>query len=329
VVKANAYGHGIESIVPALAHAVEMFAVASLDEARAVRALAPSTPILLLGTSLPEERAAIAAAGFIPSISSIEEADAFSALAGKARIPVHLKLDTGMGRAGIWHEQAAAAVRTMRGLPGIEIAGIASHLPVPDEDDAFTLDQLRLFHTAARVLREKEGLSTAKVHVCNSAGTIGFPEWTGDLLRVGLALYGSSPRPEFESRLRPALVWKTRVTLVRQVPAGRSVSYGRTFITPRPMRLATLAVGYADGFRRHLSGAGACVLIDGSRCPLVGRVTMDQIVVDATAAPEVEPGDEAELVGRGISAAEHAAWAGTIAWDVFTGLGPRVVRIPA
>jgi alanine racemase len=330
VVKANGYGHGLEWVVRALAPRVEMFAVANVAEAQAVRLLAADRPILLLGPALPEERAAVISDGFIPMVSSVEEAAAYSALARLKPTPIHVKLDTGMGRIGLWHEHALAAMREIGALHGVNITGLASHLPVADEDDVFTNVQLAIFHRRAAELRE-HGLPEVPLHVANSAGAMAFPEQAGDLIRVGLALYGSSPRPEYQGKLRAVLTWKTRVTLLREVPEGRGVSYGRTFIAPRPMRLATLPVGYADGYQRHLSNRGAEVLIGGRRCAVLGRVTMDQIVVDVTAVPEVQVGDETVLIGRQgdeeILAAELAAKSGTIAWEIFTGIGPRVVRV--
>ncbi|MEO7318579.1 MAG: alanine racemase C-terminal domain-containing protein, partial [Chthoniobacteraceae bacterium] len=147
----------------------------------------------------------------------------------------------------------------------------------------------------------------------------------------GLMLYGSSPVPTFQPELRPVLTWKTRVVLVREVGEGRSVSYGRTFITERPMRVATLAVGYADGYQRHLSGRGSEVLIRGRRCAVLGLVTMDQILVDVTALPDVEPGEEVVLLGaqgdEKIPVVELAEKAATVAWEIFTGIGPRVKRV--
>ncbi|MCA1659680.1 MAG: alanine racemase, partial [Verrucomicrobiaceae bacterium] len=279
--------------------------------------------------ALPDERPEIIAHGFIPLISSVDEAVAYSALARIEPARVHLKLDTGMGRAGVWHEEALAAWREIAALQGIVVTGLASHLPVADEDDVYTNVQLAVFHRRAAELRE-HGFPDVPLHIVNSAGVLAFPEQAGDLARVGLALYGSSPRPEFQSLLTPVLTWKTRVALVRDVSAGSSLSYGRTFIAPHPMRIATLAVGYADGYRRHLSGAQAQVLIRGSRCDVVGRVTMDQILADVTALTEVESGDEVVLLGRQkdeeISVRELARKAGTIPWEIFTGLGERVIR---
>jgi alanine racemase len=332
VVKGNAYGHGLEHVVPTLAPYAKMFGVANLAEAHAVRALAPEQPVLLLGPALPEERADVVASGFIPLVSSVDEAAAYSALARLKPAPIHVKLDTGMGRIGIWHEDAIAVVREISALHGVTIAGLASHLPVADLDDVFTQLQLAVFHRRAAELRE-QGLVDVPLHIANSAGAVGFPEQAGDLVRIGLALYGHSPRPEFQPHLRAALTWKTRVLLVRDVPADRSVSYGRTFITSQAMRIATLSVGYADGYRRHLSEAGAAVLVGGKRCAILGRVTMDQIMVDVSALDSVEPGEEVVLIGRQgdeeVTVGELAVKAGTIPWEIFTGLGERVARLPA
>ncbi len=330
VVKANAYGHGAAQIAAALAGEAAMFGVANVTEAEEVRAQVASTPVFILGPALPEERARLAAARFIPTISTVEEARAFAAVAGDTPLPVHVKLDTGMGRIGVLEGEAVPVVRAIMAVPGIVVTGIASHLPVADEDDAFTQEQLAHFHRDVAALRAL-GLSQPLVHVENSAGVIAHPADAGDLVRTGLMLYGSAPIASFQSKLRPVLTWKTRATIVRDVPAGHGVSYGRTFITPRPMRIATLAVGYADGYQRHLSNRGAEVLIRGQRCAVLGRVTMDQIMVDVTALPEVEAGEEVVLLGRQgdaeISAAELAQKAGTIAYEIFTGIGRRVERI--
>ena len=169
------------------------------------------------------------------------------------------------------------------------------------------------------------------MHVENSAGIIAFPAQAEDMVRAGLMLYGSAPRPEFQPRLRAVMTWKTRITLLRTAPADHGISYGRTFRPAQPTRVATLAVGYADGYQRHLSGRGAHVLIRGVRCLVLGRVTMDQIIADVTALPALEIGEEVVLIGRQgseeILAAELATKAGTIAWEIFTGIGWRVERV--
>ncbi len=333
IVKAGAYGHGMLETARALAGITQVFGVACVSEARVLKAALPEAQIHLLGPALPHEREEVVREGFVPPVSSFEEAAAYSALGSEAArgkaVRVHLAVDTGMGRIGVWEAEALEAAGRMLRLPGLKIAGIASHLPVADEDEAFTGAQLRRFGTLVRALREL-GLDAPLVHSLNSAGVIRFSSEAHDMVRVGLMLYGSSPIPDFQRRLRPVMALKTRVSLVREVGAGRGISYGRTFISERPMRVATLAAGYADGYQRRLSNEGAAVLIQGRRCHLLGRVTMDQIMVDITALGGVAPGDEAVLMGRQgseeIFACELAEKAGTIAWEIFTGVGVRVAR---
>jgi alanine racemase len=320
VVKANAYGHGVREVAAVLAPEVEIFAVASAEEAREIADF--GRPIMLLGPCLPEERAEVVAAGWIPTVSSADEARAFPG--GR----INFKLDTGMGRIGCRAEDAEDALRAVLEEGAVEVFTLSTHLPVPDEDAEFTRAQLADFQQ--RIARLHRIAPGARVHSLNSAGILGFPEFAADLVRPGLILYGSAYPAAFQSLLRPALTWKTRVLLVRDLEAGRSVSYGRTFVTARPSRIAALGVGYADGFPRQASNRGAEVLVRGRRCSVVGRVTMDQILVDVTDVPAVNEGDEAVLVGRQggeeILARELADHAGTIAWDIFTGLGPRVER---
>jgi alanine racemase len=279
---------------------------------------------------LPDERARIAAARFVPSISTLAEARIYAALSGTEPLPVHLNIDTGMGRVGVLESDAVAVTREILALRGLEVAGLTSHLPVADEDDAFTRDQLARFH---RVVGQLRSLAVNKpvVHIENSAGIIAYAAEAGDMVRAGLMLYGSAPIADFQPKLRAVMTWKTRVTLVRDMPAGHGLSYGRTFITQQPMRVATLAVGYADGYQRHLSNRGADVLIHGRRCPVLGRITMDQILADVTALPQAVEGDEAVLLGRQgdeeVLAAELAQKSGTIPWEIFTGVGRRVERV--
>lgn len=330
VVKADAYGHGVKAVASSLAGHVQMFGVANVTEAREVRDYVSDVPIFILGPALPSERQEVVEGGFIPSVSSVEEARGYAALAKGRPVEVHVVIDTGMGRIGIWEDDAAAIVKEIASLTGIEIRGIASHLPVADEDEEFTREQFARFQRIAEALCAA-GVPRPLVHISNSAGAIAFGGLSGGFVRPGLALYGSSPIEQFQAQLRQVLTWKTRITLVRDVGAGRGVSYGRTFITAHAMRIATLAVGYADGFQRHLSNQGAEVLIGGRRCPVLGRVTMDQILVDVGNVPDAAAGDEVVLLGRQgneeILAAEMAQKAGTIAWEIFTGIGKRVVRV--
>jgi alanine racemase len=206
-------------------------------------------------------------------------------------------------------------------------------MPSADEDEAYTHDQVERFHTAVQLAWDA-GFITGWVHLENSAGILGFPEATKfcNLARPGLALYGVSPLPDQQDKLKPVLTWKTRVLLVRELPAGHRISYGGTKTLDRPTKIATLACGYGDGYPRQVSNKGACVLIHGQRCPILGRVTMDQIMVDVTDLAEpAQLGDEAVLLGsqgtETIPATELAKLADTIAWHIFTSITARVERV--
>ncbi|MFM8364939.1 MAG: alanine racemase [Verrucomicrobiota bacterium] len=325
VVKAGAYGHGAKPVVRALADQVEIFGVANLKEAREVSAAGTGRDIMILSPCLPAERRGAVAGNFIVTVSSFEEAVGFAAC-GSAK--VNFKIDTGMGRIGCAPDMAVETLREILRLPGIEIHSVSTHLPCADEDAAFTESQLKGFGGLLTKLREV--LPGVRAHSHNSAGILTQSRVAGEIVRPGLMLYGCSPLPELQKKLRPALAWRSRVSLVRDVAAGSGISYGRSFIAPEPMRVAVLAVGYADGYPRQVSGRGAEVLIRGKACPLLGRVTMDQILVAVSALPGVEPGDIATLLGRDgegeISASQLAEQAGTIPWDIFTGIGQRVRR---
>ena len=213
-------------------------------------------------------------------------------------------------------------------MKGIAVESISTHLPVADSDPEFTAEELERWDQLVRQLRPL--LPGAKFHALNSAASLERSQYAADRVRPGLALYGVSPLPQFKKLLQPVMALKTRITLVRDVGPGRSISYGRTFMTPGPMRVATLAMGYADGYPRQTSNNDAQVLLRGKRCPILGRITMDQLMVDVTGLPrDVAPGDEAVIFGRQgdeeITVNEVAAWAGTITWDILTRLGKRVV----
>lgn len=329
IVKADAYGHGAERVVPALEGHVRMFGVATLAEAEA---LSTDRPILLLSPCLPSEWATVLGRGFVPSLSSAAEIDGFAASAPRSRpCPVHLVVDTGMGRDGVLPDDAPDAVRRIRSHRSLALAGLSTHLPSADEDAAFTRRQLEGFADLVESLRPllPEGVA---IHCLNSAGVQRFARSAFDLVRPGLGIYGVTPVPENAAELIPAMSVRCRVTLVRQLPAGHGVSYGRTFRTLRPTRVATLSIGYADGYPRSLSGRDAQVLIGGRRRPVLGRVTMDQIMVDVTGMRDVSQGTVATVLGRdgsqAITANELARRAGTIPWEILTGIQQRVVRIP-
>jgi alanine racemase len=327
VVKADGYGHGGPEVAQTLVPFVEQFGVATLNEARAVRAMVPGKDILILSPCVPAEREAVVREDFIPVVSSTAEAKAYAHLADAKPVRIHLCIDTGMGRIGVWQDDAVTTAREIAVLDNVQVESVSTHLPVADSDPDFTAEELRAWEKLVGQLRGI--LPAARFHALNSAASLERPQHAADRVRPGLALYGISPLPGFQNLLRPVMTLKTRITLVRDVGPGRGISYGRDFITPKPMRVATLAMGYADGYPRQTSNQGAQVLIRGQRCPILGRITMDQLMVDVTDLPrDVAPGEEVVTFGKQgdeeITVGEVAAWAGTITWDILTRLGKRV-----
>ncbi len=336
VVKANAYGHGAIPVAKALESQVTLFGVANLREAEELRQSGVNKPILLLGACIEGEEEPAIKAGFHVCLSTLEEAKRMSTVGERLgrEVSAHLALDTGMGRMGFLEENwTNDMVSELLAIPGIQWEGISSHQPSPDEDEVFSADQIERFR---RIVADAEemGFKPKWRHLANSGGILGYEATHQfcNLARPGLMLYGVSPIVGWEEKVKLVLTWKTRVLLVRELPAGHGVSYGRTFITERSTKVATLATGYADGYPRQVSGRGASVLIQGIRCPLLGRVTMDQIMVDVTDLPEpVRVGEEAVLLGRQgnevITTSELAEKAYTIPWHIFTSLGMRVNRV--
>ena len=326
VVKANAYGHGLLGVAQTLADDAQLFGVANLEEALALRESLPH-PIVILGPATPEERSIIAKRGFIPTISSLEEAQAFAEL---GPVAINFKIDTGMGRMGVVENEAREVFKRVAALPHIDIHSISTHMPVSNEDAKFTRGQLVRFRRIIERIRA-EVPGSYKAHVLQSAGTLAFNPPTLDIVRAGIMLYGISPLPEFQKLLKPVMTWKTRIVLIRDMPKGSSISYGRTFVTPRKMRIATLSAGYADGYPWHLSNRNAAVLVRGQRCPIVGRVTMDLMMIDVSNIDNVQVGDEVVLMGRDgseeISSGQLAEKAGTITWEIITRIGARVRRV--
>ena len=326
VVKANAYGHGLVGVAQTLADDAQLFGVANLQEALALRESLPH-PIVILGPATPEERSIIADRGFIPTISSLEEAKAFNRF-GPATI--NFKIDTGMGRMGVVENEAPEVFKRVATLSNINVHSVSTHMPVSNEDAEYTRDQLLRFQRILERIRT-EVPGTYKAHVFQSAGTLAFNSPSFDIVRAGIILYGISPLPEFQKLLKPVMTWKTRISLVRDMSKGSSISYGRTFITPQKMRIATLSAGYADGYPWHLSNCGAAMLVRGQRCALVGRVTMDLMMIDVSKVERAQVGDEVVLMGRDgneeVSCAELAEKGGTIPWEIVTRIGARVRRV--
>lgn len=328
VVKAGAYGHGLEDIAAVFAGAgVAFLGVANVGEARRIHLAGVRTRIYLLGPTWSGEREEIVARGWTPCISSLVEAEEFDRLARSRGVvlAVHLAVDTGMGRGGFVAEHLPQTMIALQQLPGLEIEGIGSHLPSADEDEEFTRAQFARF---SAIITELGGPQVfAWRHLANSAGLLAYDPSCCNLARPGLMLYGVSPLPQFQDQLRTVMSLKSRVTLIRTLPAGHGVSYGRAFVTARATKVATIGVGYGDGYPRHVSGHQARVMVRDQFFPILGRVTMDQMMIDVTEAPEVCEGDEVELFGKNISVSEVAAKADTIPWHIFTGITPRVLRV--
>ncbi|RYD32451.1 MAG: alanine racemase [Verrucomicrobiaceae bacterium] len=336
VVKADGYGLGMVPVARAVEDVVRAFAVANVSEAMALREGGITSPVYVLGPALPWERTALAeGADFCPSVSDAAEARAYARAAEAAgrKLAVHVVVDTGMGRMGALPDMAAEVVWEVAASRWLELDSVASHFPSADTDRHFTTEQEQGFRHLIQSIQEA-GVPLERTQIANSAGLTAYARRGGtELARAGLILYGVPPVEECRELLSPVASWFTRITQVRTLPAGWGVSYGRTYVTSGPTRVATLAVGYADGYPRQLSGQGGQVLIGGKRCPVLGRVTMDQLMVDVSALPEEStvPGTEAVLFGRQgegeITVDELAAWSGTISWDILTGLGPRVQRV--
>ena len=242
-------------------------------------------------------------------------------------IEAHLALDTGMGRGGFLPHQVKEALEMLKRCEGIKLTGIGSHLPVADEDEKFTKRQFEVFDKLAEQVLEtlKPDRDHFSIHLSNSAGLLNYQSRTTNLIRPGLMLYGISPLPDHQDQLQATMTLKTRVSLVHELPKGHGVSYGRTLLN-RDTRAAVLGIGYGDGYPRSISDQGAEVVINGKRCPLLGRVTMDQIIVDVTDLEDCEPGDEAVLFGKELLVSEIAEKAGTIPWEILTQITPRVER---
>jgi alanine racemase len=338
VVKADAYGHGLKDIARLLMQSgTDVFGVANLTEAEAIRSVGKGWPILMLGACLPHEIDTAVQDGVMPTLSTLAEAEVFSraALLHHQTTRVHIKVDTGMGRLGARPEQALDLVRQVAGLPGLQVGGVFTHYSSVEDDAEFSRRQRESFRRTVESLRAA-GIEIASVHANNSGAVLLESGTLFDAVRPGLLVYGIVPPgrrripPLLRPRVRPALSWKCRVSLVKEVPPGTPVSYGHAFLAPRRMRIATVTAGYGDGYLRAGSEQ-ARLLIGGCRCRVLGRITMDQMIADVTSVPEVRAGDEVVLIGKQgceeITAIELAAWCGTIPWEVLTNINHRVRRI--
>jgi alanine racemase len=335
VVKANAYGHGAEPVArTALDSGASWLAVNRLGEGVELRQAGIDAPILVMGYTPATGAAKAVAHNLRLTVASTAVAEALStaaALAGRC-VPFHIKIDTGMGRAGLLPDEVLSFVRQSRRLPGLLLEGAFTHFAVADAADKdYTHRQFAMFLKIIATL-EQEGIQIPLRHVANSAATLDLPEMHLDAVRPGIAIYGLRPSSGVGPALplRPALALKSRVGRVRTLSPGSSISYGRTFVTQRPTPVALVPVGYGDGYLRLNSNRGT-VLIHGQRAPIRGRICMDQFVVEITGIEDVQADDEVVLIGRQgddvLSAEEVALWGETINYEVVTQLMPRVPRV--
>jgi alanine racemase len=335
VVKANAYGHGVLPVARAALQAgATRLAVHRLIEGVELRQGGIDAPILVMGYTPPSGAEMTVTWRLTPSLMTSEFAQALSAQASilGATAPVHIKVDTGMSRYGLMPAEVVDFLLAIQKLPGLYLEGLFTHFATADWSDiAHTRGQLDVFTEVIQAARSA-GVEFPVIHAANSAATMRLPEAHFDAVRPGIGLYGLDPSSEWPPvfEIRPALTLKSLVSRVRQLPAGAGVSYGRTFITKKPTLAALVPVGYGDGYHRILSNRGS-VLIHGQRAPILGRVCMDQFVVDISLIPGVQQDDEVVIVGsqggERIRAEEVAELAGTINYEVTTSLLPRVARV--
>jgi len=319
VVKAAGYGHGAVPVAhAALEGGATGLAVATLEEAAQIRGLVDPEQILVMGGLVASQARAAAATGFSITVSNRELAEALAA--SERPVPVHLKIDTGMGRFGCAPEDAPALAQYIDESRGTRLAGTWTHFAKAESDEAMTRRQFELFmDTISRL-----GVSPGMRHACNSAGALNHPDFALDAVRCGISIYGC----EWPGT-KPALALRSLVTHVKTVEKGATVGYGSLWQAPGQARVATVAIGYADGVLRARANRGH-VLVRGRRAPLIGMVSMDAITLDVSDVPGVQVGDTATLIGRDgdqvITAEEVAEWSNTISYEVLTGIGPRVER---
>jgi alanine racemase len=326
VVKADAYGHGAVTVSDhLLRNGVGMLGVAFLKEALDLREAGITAPIQIFFDTDHVETCI--RYRITPTVFDYATAKRYSAAASRMnlRVPVHIKVDTGMGRVGLDMKKALETIIRIAGLDGLKIEGLMSHFPDADHDDKdFSLQQLKEFRRLVTLLR-KNRLTPRYLHMANSAALLTMPESHLNMVRPGIMLYGYGPGKN--DPLRPVLSLKSRILCIKQVPAGTPISYGRTFVTKRRSRIAVIPLGYADGYSRRLSNQGE-VIVSGKRAPVIGRVCMDTIMVDVTRIGDARSGSEVIIIGRrgkqSISALHIADRTGTIPYEVLTSIGARV-----
>jgi alanine racemase len=338
IIKADAYGHGAVALAKAIGDSgkIDAYGVAIIEEAVELREAGITKPMLILGYTPKEQYDLVVAYDVAQTVFQYEMAEALSDEAkrqGKIA-KIHIKIDTGMSRIGFYDSiESINEIKRIKALPNIEIEGIFSHFACADETEkASTLKQLERYIKFVDML-EKENIHIPVKHIANSAGIIEFPQAYFNMVRCGIVTYGIYPSDmvnQEEIRLIPAMELITHVIYVKDVEAGVGISYGATYITDQKRRIATIPVGYADGYSRNLSNHGK-VIIHGQYAPIVGRICMDQFMVDVSDLPEVKQGDLVTLLGREgdafISAEELAEWSHSFAYELVCTIGKRIPRV--
>lgn len=334
IVKADAYGHGLIPVVETLiACGAQRYGVALLQEALEIKAMFPKVTVMVLGATEIEESDTLVKEEIIATVFRLAQAEALSEAAVRQNrtARLHIKVDTGMGRIG-FRESDVAEILKIAKLPNLFIEGVFTHFATSDQRDlSFARKQLKCFQTLCDELR-RAGLTIPIRHAANSAAIIQFPESHFELVRLGIGLYGLTPSSVIggDVGLKPVMSWKTRVSHVKSIGTGETVSYGRTFQAAYPTSVATIPVGYADGLRRALSNQGE-MLINGRRSTIIGRICMDQTMLEVTKIPGVKVGDVVTILGKDgneqITATEMADWMETISYEVVCGISKRVPRV--
>lgn len=335
VLKANAYGHGAVEMARLLAAAgVDSIGVGDSGEALELRDAGITAPILIVGGIIPGEMPRVVQNGIEVNLHTSQMAEELNAEAARQdrTVRVHLKIDTGMGRLGMQPFEAVPFLHNLRRLTHLQLVGLCTHFSTPHEaNPGFTTRQIEHFNLAVEVA-QRLGYDDLTLHSSSSLAVWGRPDARFNLVRTGIALWGLLPGGDdgWESSLRPALSWRSRILFLKDVPEGTPIGYNRLYYTPAPTRIATLPVGYNDGYRTSLTNRGM-MLVNGQRCPVVGRVSMDYTTIDVGHVPDAKVGDEVTLLGaqgtERISLYELATWADAIPYEVLCGLGRRVARV--
>lgn len=343
VVKADAYGHGAKQIAKRMEKCgVNWFGVSNIEEGEELRACGIAQPVLIFGITPPELAGRLSQSMLTQAAYALEYAQALQECAAEQGVTVdcHLKLDTGMTRLGFLcdEESLSAALDEMTALcalPNLRVGGAFTHLAVADNDNpetvVYTRRQFERFVRATDALRER-GISLPLRHCSNSAGVLSYPEFQLDMVRAGIILYGMPPSPQYTEtfRLKPVMQLKSAVASVKEIPAGAKVSYGCTYTAPKPTTVAVVPIGYADGYQRGLSGK-ARMLVGGHYAPVIGRVCMDQTMLDVSGIPEVHRGDIVtvfgEQIGKTVPVEELADLLGSINYEFTCLISKRIPRV--